>query len=147
MQVRVEFGSKRSASIKKRGKEMPLTVTSTEKQAGVFVVSAFGSLDTLTYPSLEKKMDFLINGGAARVITLDMGSVDYLSSMGVRVVLKARKDLHRRGGTFMLANLQPQVKRVFEIINALPSLQIFSSLEELDGYLAEMQRQVLEERA
>lgn len=126
---------------------MPLTVTSTEKQAGVFVVSAFGSLDTLTYSSLEKKMDFLINGGSARVITLDMGSVDYISSMGVRVVLKARKDLHRRGGTFMLANLQPQVKRVFEIINALPSLQIFSSLEELDGYLTEMQRQVLEERA
>jgi anti-anti-sigma factor len=125
---------------------MSLTVTSNEKQAGVFVVSAFGSLDTNTHQILEKKMDHLIQTGGARVITLDMGGIDYISSMGVRVVLKSKKDLNRRGGTLMLANLQHQVKRVFEIINALPSLQIFSSLDELDGYLAEMQRQALEER-
>ncbi len=125
---------------------MSLTVTSNEKQAGVFVVSAFGSLDTNTHQVLEKKMDHLIHAGGARVITLDMGGIEYISSMGVRVVLKSKKDLNRRGGTLILANLQHQVKRVFEIINALPSLQIFSSLDELDGYLAEMQRQALEER-
>jgi anti-anti-sigma factor len=126
---------------------MSLTVTSTEKQAGVFVVSAFGSLDTNTHQALENKMDRLIQGGAARVITLDMGGIEYISSMGVRVVLKTKKDLQRRGGAFLLVNLQRQVKRVFEIINALPSLQIFSSLEELDDYLAEMQRQALQEIA
>jgi hypothetical protein len=40
-------------------------------------------------------------------------------------------------------NLQPQIKKVFEIINALPSLQVFATIEELDNYLTEMQRQTL----
>lgn len=119
---------------------MSLTVTSVEKQPGVFVVSPFGSLDTNTHTVLEKKIDFLTGGGAARVITLDMGGVEYISSMGVRVILKARKDLSRRNGTLLMLNLQPQIRRVFEIINALPSLQIFSSIRELDDYLTEMQR-------
>ncbi|NLI33918.1 MAG: hypothetical protein GX422_14245 [Deltaproteobacteria bacterium] len=44
-----------------------------------------------------------------------------------------------------MMNLQPQIKRVFEIINALPSLQIFSSIQELDDYLTEMQRQTIQE--
>jgi anti-sigma B factor antagonist len=122
---------------------MPLTVMSVEKQPGIFVVSAYGSLDTNTHEILEKKIDYLLSNGAAKVITLDMKEIEYISSMGVRVILKTKKELARRGGNFLIANVQPQIKRVFEIINALPSLQIFSSLEELDDYLAEMQRQVV----
>ncbi|NLI80476.1 MAG: STAS domain-containing protein [Deltaproteobacteria bacterium] len=122
---------------------MPLTVTSMEKQPGVFVVSPYGSLDTNTHTVLERKIDFLAREGAAKVITLDMGGVDYISSMGVRVVLKTKKELSRRGGALVMMNLKPQIKRVFEIINALPTLQIFSSLQELDDYLTEMQRQVV----
>jgi anti-sigma B factor antagonist len=129
-----------------KGNLMPLTILTHEKQAGVILVSAFGSLDTDTHQTFEKKMDLLIGGGTAKVITLDMSGVEYISSMGVRVILKAKKDLHRRGGTFTLMNPQRQVRRVFEIINALPSLQIFASLDELDSYLSEMQRQALEER-
>jgi hypothetical protein len=39
-------------------------------------------------------------------------------------------------------NLQPQIKKVFDIINALPSMQIFASIEELDEYLDAMQKKV-----
>ena len=73
-----------------------------------------------------------------------MAGVNYISSMGVRVVLKAQKELKLRGGSLSLMNLQPQIKKVFEIINALPSMQVFSSIEELDKYLAEMQRQTIQ---
>jgi len=125
---------------------MSLTVMCAEKQPGVFLVSPFGSLDTTTHTILEKQIDFLIADNAATVITLDMTGVEYISSMGVRVVLKARRDLDRRKGRLMMVNLQPQIKKVFEIINALPSLQIFSSIEELDNYLTEMQRQTLQDR-
>lgn len=123
---------------------MPLTVTSVEKQPGIFVVSVFGSLDTTSHQTLEKKLDYLIANGAAKVITLDMKEVEYISSMGVRVILKTKKELTRRGGSLLIAHMQPQIRRVFEIINALPSLQIFASIDELDAYLAEMQRQVVD---
>jgi len=34
------------------------------------------------------------------------------------------------------------VKKVFEIINALPTLNVFSSIKELDRYLDLMQKKV-----
>ena len=34
-----------------------------------------------------------------------------------------------------MVNLQPQIKKVFDIVKALPDQQIFSSLEEMDGIL------------
>ena len=122
---------------------MPLTVTSQEKMPGVYVLYPVGSLDTNTFQVLEKKVDYLIGEGQAKVVTLDMTGVHYISSMGIRVVIKAKKQLQQRGASLAMMNLQPQVHKVFEIINALPSLQIFTSLKELDDYLTEMQRQTV----
>ncbi|HBD08654.1 MAG TPA: anti-sigma factor antagonist, partial [Syntrophobacteraceae bacterium] len=96
-----------------------------------------------TYEVLEKRVEYVLQEGQAKHITLDMAGVEYISSMGVRVVLKTQKQLKQRGGTLSMMNLQPQIKKVFEIINALPSLQVFASIEELDNYLTEMQRQAL----
>ncbi|MGA2404531.1 MAG: STAS domain-containing protein [Syntrophobacteraceae bacterium] len=122
---------------------MPLIVTSQEKMPDIYVLYPVGSLDTNTYQVLEKKVDYLIGEGQAKVITLDMTGVHYLSSMGIRVVIKAKKQLQQRGGSLIMMNLQPQVQKVFEIIKALPSLRIFSSINELDDYLTEMQRQTI----
>jgi anti-anti-sigma factor len=72
-----------------------------------------------------------------------MTGVNYISSSGVRTVIKTKKQLQQRGGSLVMVNLQPQILNVFEIINALPSLQIFTSIEELDEYLADMQRQII----
>ncbi|HMK64411.1 MAG TPA: STAS domain-containing protein [Thermodesulfobacteriota bacterium] len=123
---------------------MPLTVRSTEKLPGVFILYPEGRLDSETYVLLEKKIDYLLTVGQAKHMTLDMNGVEYISSMGVRVVIKAHKDLKQRGGQFSLMNLQPQVNKVFEIIKALPSMRIYSSIQELDAYLDEMQKQALE---
>jgi anti-sigma B factor antagonist len=79
------------------------------------------------------------------VIIFDMEYLNYISSMGVRVVLKARKALEKRGGNIILLNLKPHIKKVFDIINALPSEQVFSSVEEMDQYLDRMQRKITED--
>jgi hypothetical protein len=42
-------------------------------------------------------------------------------------------------------NLSPQVQKVFDIVKAVPYAEIFRSEEELDAYLASMQRQVSDE--
>jgi anti-anti-sigma factor len=78
---------------------------------------------------------------AATVIIFDMAGVDYMSSAGVRVVLKARKVLKKKNGKALLVNLRPPIKKVFEIIKALPTTDVFSSVKELDQYLDRMQRQ------
>jgi anti-sigma B factor antagonist len=123
---------------------MALNVTSREKDPGVFVLSSEGSLDTNTYSILEKQVDSILEG-TPKAIIFNMEYLNYISSMGVRVILKARKALEKRGGNIVLLNLKPHIKKVFDIINALPSEQVFSSVEEMDRYLDRMQRKVTED--
>jgi anti-sigma B factor antagonist len=123
---------------------MPLNITSREKEPGVFVVSSEGSLDTNTYSILEKQVDSVLEG-SPKVVIFDMEYLNYISSMGVRVILKARKVLESSGGNIVLLNLKPHIRKVFDIINALPSEQVFSSVEEMDRYLNRMQRKVIED--
>jgi anti-anti-sigma regulatory factor len=47
------------------------------------------------------------------------------------------------GGEFAMTNLQPQIRKVFEIIMALPSLNVFESVADLDRYLTGIQKKVL----
>ena len=122
---------------------MSLKVTSREKSPGVLIVSPEGSLDTDTYPILEEKVDSLLNTHPGTII-FDMEKLDYISSMGVRVIAKAKKSLKESGSKVVLLNLQPQIRKVFEIIKALPSEQIFSSIEEMDRYLDSMQKEAPE---
>ncbi|MDP8214085.1 MAG: STAS domain-containing protein [Candidatus Euphemobacter frigidus] len=124
---------------------MVLKVTVREKESGVFSLMPVGSIDTGTAPILEKEVDAILEKDP-RVVIFDMGGVEYISSMGVRVFIKTKKDLKRIGGRLMMVNLPPQIKKVFDIIYALPKEEIFESIEELDEYLTAMQRQVLEDQ-
>ncbi len=44
----------------------------------------------------------------------------------------------------VLTNLQPHIKEVFDIIDALPAQRIFASRDELDNYLDTMQKDYLD---
>ncbi len=122
---------------------MQLSVTSKEKSPGVQILSLIGSLNTNTFPLLEKEVNVVLEE-SPDVLIFDLEQLEYLSSAGIRVILKANKAMKQKNGKAMFTNMQPQIKKVFEIINALPHQQIFSSIEEMDQYLDTMQKLVLE---
>ena len=122
---------------------MTLLVRSHQKALGAYVVTLNGEINGHTYPVFENKMDQLISE-RPKMIVLDMADVTYMSSAGIRVILKTKKALATGKGKLVFMNLQPQVKKVFEIINALPSMLVFKDLREMDAYLDRMQRQVSE---
>ena len=118
---------------------MSLKVNSGETRPGVFTVSPIGSLDGNTYKILETTVDAILRE-MPDVIIFDLEFLDYINSMGVRVLLKTKKELEKNNGKIMFAHLQPQIRKVFDILNALPSLQVFTSIQELDQYLDTMQK-------
>ncbi|BBO84767.1 hypothetical protein DSCO28_53330 [Desulfosarcina ovata subsp. sediminis] len=120
---------------------MDLSVTSRQKMDGVYIIAPCGRLDTNTYPVLEERVDVVLKE-KPHTLVFDMELLDYISSMGVRVVAKAQKAMKPYYGKVVLLNLQPQIQKVFDIIKALPSRQVFSSMNELDDYLDRMQRRV-----
>lgn len=47
----------------------------------------------------------------------------------------------------LVSNPQPQIRKVFDMVKAVPLSDVFASTEELDAYLAAMQRKVIEQSA
>jgi anti-anti-sigma factor len=122
-----------------KGVCMALKVNSSETRPGVFTVSPIGSLDGNTYQILESTVDAVLKE-MPDVIIFDLEFLDYINSMGVRVLLKTKKELEKNNGKIMFAHLQPQIRKVFDILSALPTLKVFTSIEELDRYLDTMQK-------
>jgi anti-anti-sigma factor len=119
---------------------MSLSTSFVEERGGaVLRVSLDGSLDGITAPQLDADLTARIRSGV-NLLVLDMKRLSYISSAGLRVVFKAAKALRPMGGSVALANRQPQIVKVFEIVKALPDMQVFKSDEELDEYLTSMQQ-------
>jgi anti-anti-sigma factor len=122
---------------------MPLTIGTQEPKPGLHEVALTGRLDTDTSPQLEKALAKVLEGNV-RAVRFDMSGLSYISSMGIRVLFKAFKSLRQKKAMFLMASLQPQIKKVLEIAQALPPESVFASIQEADEYFDTMQRKVLE---
>ena len=118
---------------------MALKVNVAQKRPGVITVAPIGSIDAEFSSVLDKKVESALEQ-KPDVIIFDLEFTDYINSMGVRVLIKTKKAMKKCGGKVLFTHLQPQIKKVFDILNALPSLQVFTSIEELDNYLDTMQK-------
>jgi sigma-B regulation protein RsbU (phosphoserine phosphatase) len=109
------------------------------------VVHVGGRLDAMTYNELDEAMLALLpqvrEGGT---VVVDLAGLEYVSSAGLRSFARIRKTMRVRGGHTLLLNPQPQVRKVFDIVKAVPVSEVFASTQELDAYLDRMQRQITE---
>ena len=101
-----------------------------------------GRLDTHTYGELDDRLT-LVLASKVQSLLLDLAQLEYVSSAGVRSIFRARKLLSERGGTLAIANAQPQVQKVFDIVKAVPLSEIFRSVEEADAYLDKIQKKIV----
>jgi len=108
-------------------------------------VALVGRLDTHTCDELDRQLAPILSS-SVRALVFDLAELEYISSAGIRSIFKARKAIEGRGGKVLVSNLQPQIQKVFDIVKAVPMNSIFSSTEEVDGYLDLMQKRVLEDQ-
>lgn len=71
-----------------------------------------GRLDTTTAPSLEAAVDGCIAG--AQELILDCTALEYVSSAGLRVILKAQKQMSAQGA-MKLTGVNETIMEVFDI--------------------------------
>ncbi|MBQ9930793.1 MAG: STAS domain-containing protein [Firmicutes bacterium] len=84
------------------------------------VLTLEGRLDTTTAPELETEIKDL---SGVESLTLDMKSLDYLSSAGLRVLLAAQKTMNKQG-KMVLRNVNETIMEVFEITGFVDILTI-----------------------
>jgi len=119
---------------------MSLVIKVDKKQEKNFTVFLKGSIDSETYGILEQELRLILSP-PPEVLIVDMAGVSYISSMGVSALLKTKQEVEGGKGIFILTNLQPQVKNIFKIIEALPNLNIFAGIDEADEYIRRRQQE------
>lgn len=76
------------------------------------VLKVIGRLDTTTAPSLEAAITETVSACASLV--LDFAGLEYISSAGLRVILKAQKAMAAKGGMKLL-HVNETIMEIFEI--------------------------------
>jgi anti-sigma B factor antagonist len=99
------------------------------KQNDISIYKLKGRLDSNTSPGLEQKLATAMENGATNMI-LDFENLDYISSAGLRIILKTTKDLKRSDGRIILCAMQDYVKEVFEIAGFDSFLPIVPSMDD-----------------
>lgn len=80
-----------------------------------------GRLDTQTAPELENELDSILSG--LKELTFDMSNLEYISSAGLRVILKAQKAMNAQG-SMKLTGVNDSIMEVFDITGFLDILTI-----------------------
>ena len=83
-----------------------------KKEAAETIIRIAGRLDTITAPALDKAINEDI--GETRNLILDMKSLEYISSAGLRVLLVAQKKMQKIG-SMKVVNVCEEVMEVFEM--------------------------------
>lgn len=88
----------------------------THAYADVLVATATGRIDFAGAQVLEGALaSALAPDGPVRGIVIDLADVDYISSVGLRVLMVAAKAMRARKASIAVASLQPVVAEIFEI--------------------------------
>ena len=88
----------------------------THAYADVLVATAAGRIDFAGAQVLEGALaPALAPDGPVRGIVIDLAGVDYISSVGLRVLMVAAKTMRARKAVIAVASLQPVVAEIFEI--------------------------------
>ena len=95
----------------------------------VLVAALPERLDSNNAPATESAAVAEINKGYTRVV-IDCSNTTFISSAGLRVILKVAKLLHKENGAFPLYGLNEEISTVFEISGFLTLVNVFPSFSE-----------------
>lgn len=84
-------------------------------------VALQGRLDTTTAPELEKELE--VSLAEVNELVFDFKELEYISSAGLRVILKAQK-LMKNKGSMKLVGVNDMIMEVFEITGFVDILTI-----------------------
>lgn len=104
-----------------------MKITSAVKN-GITTVSIEGRLDTSSSDAAKAELDAMSAPSIKMLMNLE--KLEFISSIGLRIILMQAKEIKKQGGDLRLCGLQPVVKDVFNISGFNQILNIFDSSDE-----------------
>lgn len=100
--------------------------------ADLVVATPLGRIDHASAEQFKEALAPLLDAcvaGRGRIV-LDLTGVDYISSVGLRVLMLAAKQVREQHGEMVIAGMQPVVREIFEISRFNFLFGSFSTLRE-----------------
>ena len=109
----------------------PAIELSSARHGGTVVLSPRGRIDHASADAFKTALGpHLAQAGPGHPLVLDLGGVDYIASVGLRVLMLASRQTRAQGGTISVAALQPLVREIFEISKFTLVFPCFASVAE-----------------
>ncbi len=90
---------------------MALTIVKETSGSGL-TMKISGRLDTTTAPQLEAELTTVLD--SVKELAFDMSGLEYISSAGLRVLLKAQKAMNKQG-SMTIRNAGQEILEIFEV--------------------------------
>lgn len=100
-----------------------------ETNNGATILRPIERLSNDGAPILEAAVEhYLKNDG--KFLILDFSKLSYISSVGLRVVLKAGKEMRKSQGKFAISGLNQNVRSVFEMSGFISLFNVYENISE-----------------
>jgi len=99
-----------------------------EHSGDVTVVTITGRVDSVTAAMMDAELSKIVHENSK--IVLDLKDMSYLSSAGVRAILKASQNAQKAEGGIKLACIPDVVHDVLDNVGVLEVLQVLPSVDE-----------------
>jgi anti-anti-sigma factor len=105
-----------------------------ELENKIRLIKLIGKLDITGVEQIENQFAGHCAGEEVRVV-VDLSQVDYLASIGIRLLTMTVKSLRNRGGRMVLLSPIPDVQHVLEVTGIPAIIPIYSHLESAETIL------------
>ena len=94
----------------------------------VVVAAPTGRIDHASADTLQQALAPVTAAASSGALVLDFAAVDYISSVGLRVLMMASRQMRARGERIATVALQPVVREIFEIARFQHVVEVFPTL-------------------
>jgi anti-anti-sigma factor len=101
----------------------------TDNTRAISVMRINGRVDSETAPELDDALAKLLQDNRNKIV-LDLQGVDYISSAGLRAIVKAYQAARKSGGDLRLASVSTPVEVVLRTVGMMQMLQMFPTEQE-----------------
>ena len=105
-----------------------------ELESGIRLIKLIGTLDILGVGEIETKFSGYCAGDHPRVV-VDLSNVEFLASIGIRLLNLNAKSIASRGGRMVLLRPIPEVRHVLEITGIPSMIPMYDGLESAETVL------------
>ena len=108
---------------------MSILSIETDNRQSISVMKVKGRVDSETAPELDDALTKLLQDNRNKIV-LNLQDVNFMSSAGLRAMVKAYQSANKSGGDVRLAAVSEPIEVILRTVGMMQMFKLFSSSEE-----------------